>query len=207
MRGRFLWLALAAFGIAQSASADDSGWYARATLGLADTPDSSGLSFTDLPLLTGRTDDNKTTWGFAAGYRFNPNIAIELGYVDLGEFTAEVTDATGLTDARAATGFSADGVTLAMIGTFPLGKWEPYLKAGVFFSSTVFEYSGSVSGDRFGGRSTADDRDALYGIGLGYAVSERLRISLESVHFHEVGESETGQSQYLNTSLGASWRF
>ena len=63
-------------------------------------------------------------------------------------------------------GFSAEGVTLAMIGTFPIGKWELFLKAGVFYSSTVLEYSGSQSGTDFGARLTNDDEDALYGIGL-----------------------------------------
>jgi OOP family OmpA-OmpF porin len=200
-----MWLAFAALGIAQAASADDSGWYVGASLGIADTPN-TGLSFTDVPSLTGKTKD-ETSWGFAAAYRFNPNLAIELGYVNLGEVTAELTDATGLTDARAAIGFSAEGVTLAMIGTFPLGKWEPYLKAGVFFSRNVFEYSGGFSGRSFGGRNTNDDKDALYGIGLRYALSEHLRIYLDSTLFPAVGESDTGGLDYVNTSLGATWQF
>lgn len=207
MRRTVVWMTLAALAFAPAASADDSGWYLGAALGLADAPDNSQLGFTDIPLLTGRTDDNKTSWGFAAGYRFNPNIALELGYVDLGKFTSEVTDASGATDARAAAGFSAEGVTFAMIGTFPLGKWEPYLKAGVFYSSTVLEYSGSLSGTNFGARITNDDEDALYGIGLRYPVSERLRIYVDSTYFMEVGEAEKGRSDYLNTSLGALWRF
>lgn len=207
MRGRSMWLALAWLGIAQAASAEDSGWYIAANLGLADAPNDSGLAFTDVPLMTGRTEDNQATWGLSAGYRFNPIIALELGYVDLGEITAQVTDASGLTDARSATAFSADGATLAMIGTLPLGKWEPYLKAGVFFSNTDFEYSGSFAGRRFAERKQADNVDVLYGIGVGYAVNEHLRISLESVFFPKVGEPGTGRSKYLNTSLGASWRF
>ena len=207
MRRSSVWMIVAALAIAPAASADDSGWYLGAGLGLADTADTSQLCCAGFPLLTGRTDDNKTSWGVAAGYRFNPNIALELGYVDLGEFTSEVTDATGATDARAAVGFSADGVTLAMIGTFPIGKWEPYLKAGVFYSNTVLEYSGSLSGTDFGARITNDDEDALYGIGVRYAVSERLRIYVDSTYFMEVGEPETGRSDYLNTSVGALWRF
>lgn len=207
MRRRYVWVLLASLAIAPAAAGDDSGWYLGAGVGLADTPDNSVLTPSDVPVLTGRTVDNDTSWGLAAGYRFNKNIAIELGYVDLGEFTSEVADATGATDARAAVGFSADGVTLAMIGTFPIGKWEPYLKAGVLYSSTVLEFSGSQSGVDFGARITNDDEDALYGIGLSYAVSERMRIYLDSTYFMEVGESDTGRSDYLNTSLGASWRF
>jgi OOP family OmpA-OmpF porin len=207
MKRRVHCVPLAALAIAHAASADDSGWYLSAGIGLADAGDRSQLCCAGFPLLTGETVDNKTTWGVAAGYRFNENIALELGYADLGKLSAEVNDATGATDARAAVGFSAQGVTFAMIGTFPIGKWEPYLKAGVFYSSTVLEYSGSQSGDAFGARITNDDEDALYGIGVRYAVSESLLIYLDSTYFMEVGDPGKGRSDYLNTSLGAAWRF
>jgi OOP family OmpA-OmpF porin len=207
MRRRSIGLLLAALAGAPATAADDSGFYLGAGVGIADTGDNSRLGFSDLPLLTGRTHDNETSWGLAAGYRFNRNIALELGYVDLGEITSEVTDATGATDARAAVAFSAEGVTLAMIGTFPLGRWEPYLKAGVLFSDTVLAFSGSSSAGDFSERITNEDGDALFGIGVRYALSERLQIYLDSTYFMEVGEPEKGRSDYLNTSLGASWRF
>jgi len=207
MRRRLLCVPLAALAVGPAAAGDDSGWYMSAGLGLADTADTSQLCCDGFPLLTGETNDNKTTWSIAGGYRFNRNIALELGYVDLGKLTSGVSDATGTSDARAAVGFSAEGVTFTMIGTFPLGKWEPYLKAGVFYSSTVLEYSGSQAGNDFGARVTNDDEDALYGIGVRYAVNERLRIYLDSTYFMEVGDSEHGRAEYLNTSLGATWHF
>jgi OOP family OmpA-OmpF porin len=208
MRRTLLCVPLAALAAAQAASADDSGWYLGAGVGLADTADTSQICCAGIPLLTGRTNDNKTSWGVAAGYRFSPNLAIELGYVDLGELTSVVTDATGATDARAGVGFSADGVTLTMIGTFPFKqKWELYLKAGVFYSSTLLEYSGSLAGDDFGARLTNKDEDAIYGIGVRYALTESLRVYLDSTYFMEVGRPDTGRSDYLNTSLGALWRF
>jgi OOP family OmpA-OmpF porin len=209
MRRGMLFVPLAALAIAPAASADDSGWYLGAGVGLADTADTSQICCdSGIPLLTGRTNDNKTSWGVAAGYRFSSNLAIELGYMDLGELTSQVADATGATDARAGVGFSADGVTLAMIGTFPFKKkWELYLKAGVFYSTTVLEYSGSLEGDDFGARLTNEDEDAIYGIGVRYALTESLRLYLDSTYFMEVGQPDTGRSDYLNTSLGAVWRF
>jgi OOP family OmpA-OmpF porin len=207
MRRIHVWASLTALVIAQAAAADDSGFYLGAGVGLAQTGNTSRLGVADLPLLTGKTHDDDTTWGVAAGYRINQNIAIEVGYVDLGEITSEVTDATGATDARAASGFSADGVTLALIGTFPLGNWEPYLKAGLLSSNTVLEFAGSAAGGNFGARITNEDEDALYGIGVSYAVSESLRIYLDLTYLMEVGESDTGRSDYLNPSAGAIWRF
>ena len=207
MRRRSVWLPLAALAIAPAAAADDSGFYLGAGVGIADTGDHSQLGVADLPLLTGKTHDNDTSWGVAVGYRFNRNIAIELGYLDLGEITSEVTDATGATDARAAVGFSAEGFTLAMIGTFPIGKWEPYLRAGVLFSETALAFSGSSSAGDFSTRITDENGDALYGIGVRHGLSEHLQLYLDTTYFMEVGEPDTGRSDYLNTSFGASWRF
>jgi OOP family OmpA-OmpF porin len=199
---------LFALAIAQAASAaDDSGWYLGAGAGLTDTADDARLGVPDVPLLSGRTDDNKLSWSFAGGYRFSPHLAIELGYVDLGRIEADVGDLTGNTDARAGFGFSADGVTLALIGSFPIGKWEPYLKAGVFHSTTELTYSGSVLGKGFGARFKGADEDALYGVGVRYAVNERVRIYLDATYFMEVGEPDTGQADYLNFTLGVVWRF
>lgn len=208
MRRSTLCVPLVALAIAQAASAaDDSGWYLGAGAGQIDTADDARLGVPDVPLLNGRTDDNKLSWSLAAGYRFSPHFAIELGYVDLGRLEADVGDLTGNSDARAGFGFSADGVTLALIGSFPIGKWEPYLKAGVLYSTTELEYSGSVSGNDFGARLKDDDEDALYGVGVRYAVNERVRIYLDATYFMEVGEPNTGQANYLNFTLGVVWRF
>lgn len=51
-----------------------------------------------------------------------------------------------------------------------------------------------------------DDEDALYGIGVRYAVNERLRLYLDATYFMEVGEADTGQANYLNFSAGARRR-
>jgi hypothetical protein len=71
----------------------------------------------------------------------------------------------------------------------------------------VLAFSGSSSAGDFSERITNEDGDALFGIGVRYALSERLQIYLDSTYFMEVGEPEKGRSDYLNTSLGASWRF
>jgi OOP family OmpA-OmpF porin len=203
-----LFVGLVALALGRAAAADDSGVYVAAGVGLVDTPNNSVLGVQEVGELTGKTDDGDASWGISAGYRFNRYIAIELGYLDLGEITSEVTDATGSSDAHATVGFSAEGVTLALLGTFPIGqRWEPYLKAGVFYARTVLEFSGSSSGDDFGARVTHENGDALFGIGVRYAISERLQIYLDSTYFREIGEPSTGHSEALNTSLGVSWRF
>lgn len=183
-------------------SAQDAGIYVSAAVGRADAPDRSQLGE-----LTGSTDNDNWSWNVGLGYRFNPNIALELGYLDLGELESDLTDATGITNASAHASFGANGATFALVGTFPMGRWEPYLKAGVLFSSTELEFAGSNGSRPFAGRITNDNEDALYGAGVRFTITERLRVYLDITYLDEVGEPETGQSRYFNSSLGVLWRF
>lgn len=205
MKRTAVWLAVTTLAVAPAAFADDSGVYLGAAVGFADGPDNVQLGVPDVPLLGGKADVDDPSFGFSAGYRFNKNLSIEVGYVDLDELQADVADAAS--DGRATLGFSAEGVTLAMIGELPIGKWQPYLKAGVFYSRTVLEYSGVFSGTDFSARLTSDNEDALYGIGVRYQLSEQLRLFVDATYFMEVGEPGNGQVDFLNHSAGVVWQF
>jgi hypothetical protein len=200
-----VWLAAAALAVAPAALADDSGVYLGAAVGFADGPDNVRVGVPDVPLLAGKADVDDPGFGVSAGYRFNKNLSLELGYVDLDELQADVADAAS--DGRATLDFSAQGVTLAMIGELPIGKWQPYLKAGVFYSRTVIEYSGAFSGAAFSARLTSDNEDALYGIGVRYQLSDGLRLFVDATYFMEVGEPGKGQVDFLNHSAGVVWQF
>src|SRR5687768_8708220 len=102
--------------------ADDSGIYIGANVGQVDMPDDVQLGVPNVPLMAGKTDDAVIRPAADIGYRFNRNIALELGYVELGDLKANVTDASGASDANARVRFSASGVSLALVGTFPVGK-------------------------------------------------------------------------------------
>ena len=196
MRRGSAFVAVIALALGRAAAADDSGVYVAAGLGLADTPDNSILTPSGVPVLTGRTDDGDTSWGITTGYRFNRNIAIELGYLDLGEIDTDVVDATGSSDARATVGFSAEGVTLALVGTFTIAeKWEPYLKAGVLLLEHRARVLGQLLRHAFGDRLTNDDEDALYGLGVRYALTQSLQLYLDSTYLMEVGEPDSGRSE------------
>jgi OmpA-OmpF porin, OOP family len=204
---RSIGIALGALALSPLAAADDSGVYIGAGIGNVDMPDNVQLGVPDVPLMGGKTNDNVFRAGVDIGYRFNRNIAIELGYVDLGDLKADVADVSGGSDANARVKFSADGISLALVGTFPIGKWEPYAKAGALFSSTTLKFSGSFSGTPFSADIDNDAEDALYGIGVRYALTERLKLVLDSTYFMEVGEPGHGQANFFKTSLGAIWQF
>lgn len=204
MRACAAWMALAqALILSGSVSADESGPYVSAGLGRIDAPDNSSLG-----ILSGHTENDVWSWTVGLGYRFNKNIALELGYLDLGELeSTNLTDPTGATDARARASFGADGATFALVGTFPIGRWEPYIKAGVMFSSTELRFSGTFDSTPFAGRLTNDHEDPLYGAGVRFTVAEPLQVYLDLTYLDDVGEPETGQSSYFNGSAGVLWRF
>jgi opacity protein-like surface antigen len=193
------WVGIA---LAGTVAADESGPYVSAGLGRIDAPDGSNLG-----TLTGETENDEWSWTVGLGYRFNRYIALELGYVDLGEIESDLTDATGLRDARAHASFGADGATFALVGTFLIGRWEPYIKAGVLFSSTELQFSGTIDSTPFAGRLTNDNEDPLYGAGLRFNVTEPLQVYLDVTYLDDVGEPETGRSSYFNGTAGVLWRF
>lgn len=206
MNARLLGMMLGVLAAAQ-ATADDSGVYIGAGVGQVDTPDNAVLGVPEVPLLTGRTRDTQFTPAVQLGYRFNRNIAVELGYVDLGDVKANVVDASGSSDASAQLKFSADGISLALLGVFPIGNWEPYVKAGVLFSSTTLKYAGSIGGNAFAASLDNDAEDALYGLGVRYNLTETFKLSLDSTYFVDVGEPDRGQGDFLRTSVGVVWQF
>jgi len=194
-------------GFTPTAFADDAGFYIGAGIGTAEHAENVGLKPADVPLMTGTGDSRDTTWTATLGYRVNSNIAFELGYVDVGEMEAAVADPSGGSDARGQFSFSTEGVTAAMVGRFPIGKWTPYIKAGVLFSETDLAFAGSVSGAAFGGRVKGDSEDALFGIGVIYDLGDRWAAQLDFTHAKEAGDPESGQSDYNAATIGLLWRF
>ena len=207
MIARSIGIALGALVLSPMVMADDSGVYVGASVGYVNMPDTVELGVPKVPLMTGKTDDPVYTPGVDIGYRFNRNVALELSYADLGDLKANVADLTGGTDANARVNFSATGVSLALVGTFPIGKWEPYVKAGALFSSTTLNYSGAIAGNTFAADIDNDSEDAIYGVGVRYCFTERLKLLLDATYFQEVGEPGYGQSDYFRTSLGLIWQF
>jgi OOP family OmpA-OmpF porin len=207
MKRVFAYAALASLAVSSASAADDSGIYLEAGLGAIRAGKNAVLSLPAVPVMTGRSDNQDLSWEASVGYRFNRNVGLELGYVDLGEISSDVADASDSSDARASSRFSADGLTVALVATFPIRQWEPYLKAGALFSNTVLAYSGTVSGNSFGAHVTANNKDALYGLGLRYAFNDQLKLYVDSTYFVEVGEPRTGRADILNTSIGLLLQF
>lgn len=192
------WIGMA---LAGDAWADESGPYVSAGLGRAEMRAKSGLGG---GLVVEDKDDS--SWTLDLGYRFNRNLAFNLGYVDLGEADGYLAlpDRSQFSGRR---GVAAEGATLALVGILPIGHWEPYVKAGMLFAKRDSRLDGQLLGYSVTHRIERESEDPFFGAGLRYPAKAPLQVYFDVTYFDEVGGSTTGSSSYLNASAGVAWQF
>ena len=127
------------------ASADGAGWYVGAGAGNADV---NGSAF----------EDDRGVKLFA-GYHFNEHLALEGGYVDLGEFDVE---------ARPGSSVEIDGFQFVAVGIIPIKeKFSVFGKAGAYAwdaDGELGDYQGTVF---------------TFGVGVTYAGKVAVRVEWE----------------------------
>jgi len=176
------------------AGAADSGFYVKADLGVAQYPNNEEVRLPSGVLLTGSgsdLDNEDYAWAVSAGYRFNRYIAVEAGFIDFGETSGLLSDAIG-TPASARFSLATSGPTLALVGTWPLGNWEPYLRLGVLFADTELSFSATSPSAPFSERVSDHTEEMFGGIGLAYRFSERWRGSIELSFFDDAAAATIG---------------
>jgi hypothetical protein len=184
MKVGYLFSAMLCAGVMSSGAVvadDDTGWFIGAGISRldADFEDVSDVSFSD--------SDN--TGSLKAGYMFNNNVGVELGYLDLGDYTGD----GGLT-------VDANAGTLALILNWPVAeKVDLYGKIGAFFvkakSNQVIPFVGPVQED--------DDTSDLYGALGG-------EIDLGQLNFFAEFSAVDTEVSKLNIdilTLGIKWEF
>lgn len=136
-----------------------------------------------------RSDD--TAYKAFVGWRFNPFIAVEGAYVNLG--SPDDTIAPGTTAET-----EIDGFAPYVVGTLPVGPIELFLKAGYLFydvKSQVRSPLGTLSDEDSG-------EDLVYGGGVGFTLLEHLNLRLE---YEKIDIKDTDRSDAL--WLTGAWRF
>lgn len=177
----------------------DAGFYLGAAVGQAKAKDVctelTGVGF------VGGCDDKDTAWKISAGYQFNKNFGVELGYVDLGEFTAAGTILGVPVTAKA----EATGFEVLAVGTIPLAQqFSAYAKAGAFRWDVDTSATAAGVPVGVGDKGT----DFTFGIGLKYDFTRNASARLEFQRYNNVGEdATTGQSDVNLWTLGVMYKF
>ena len=162
------------------ATGEPLGFYAGAGIGYGKAKDACDLSGTGF---VGTCDDKDTNWNIFAGYQFHPNVAVELGYVDLGEVTA--SGAIGGTPVNVSA--DANGLELVGVASYPFAtNFSLYGKAGVFLWDS--DGSGRVGGAAFGAGD--DGTDFTGGLGVQYRASRNIATRLGWQHYNDVAGAD-----------------
>jgi hypothetical protein len=133
-------------------------WYFGANAGQSD-PDEGGI-------------DDATGWKAYAGYKFNPFLGVQLGYVNLGEFDIDAVD-----DELEVTGWDVTAV-----GSWPIPPNPNVVlfgKVGAF----AWEADTSTLGDD-------DGTDLTFGLGAMYRMPNNIGLRAEWDRYQDVGETD-----------------
>lgn len=149
----------------------------------------------------GVCDPTDRSWNVSAGYQFNRNFGVEVGYVDLGETTTSGTVA----GAPATAVIKSKAVELLGVATLPISeRFAFYLKGGVFRSDSDSVTTGAVVGT---GRE--NDNGFTFGGGLQYSFSPNIAARLEWQSYSDVGTGVIGleRDDVVVWRVGARVRF
>ena len=191
-------LVVATAGISPLVLAQDAGFYAGAAVGQSRAQDVCvGVTIS--------CDDKDTSWKIFGGYQFNKNFGAEIGYVDLGNFTANgvITGVTVSADA------SAKGWEFLGVGTLPIAdNFSAYGKLGFFRWDVDVSASGAIPGFTAAASASDSGYDITFGLGLKYDFTKNVGARLEWQRYNDIGNtSTTGRTDVHLYSLGIVFKF
>ena len=182
-----------------------SSWYLGASVGYgvidATTGEvEQGFLSDDGFVATGTTlDKTDVGWKAYLGYRFNPYLAAEGGYVDLGEASFNTTIVSAPPGTNPAPPFpihataTAKGVVLSGLAHLPLtDSFSLFAKAGLFRWQAKF--TERIPGTDITRVSRSEEKtDPLYGAGLQLHFTPAIAARLEWERFKDVGSGIGGR--------------
>lgn len=154
-------------------------------------------------------DDTDASFGMMVGYRLLPNLALEGGYVDLGEIGYR-NDSFGLDQepwfqkATATTG----GIALSALGILPVSyRWEVYARGGVLLATNELQ----VYITDFAGydvlRSSESSTEAFAGVGASFSFAEVYGARIEYQRVFNAGDGPIdGDLDVLSIGFTASFQ-
>ena len=180
-----LGITAAAFALPAAAQMNMSAFYVGATVGQSKFKDACSGAGAGVSC-----DDKDTAWRLLAGYQFNRNLAVELGYHNLGEVKATAG---------------------TLSETIKTNAWE-LVGVGLWPVANQFGVYGKLGGYRAEAKDSLDGKDTNTGVTLGAGLQwdpmAPLGVRLEWQRYNKVGGNNTGGKDNIDVlSLGAVWRF
>ena len=133
----------------------------------------------DGSIISASLDDSDTSYSLILGYQFNPNFALEGGFIDFGELNVDATsDGTGFLYAPGPVNLnaSADGLFFNAKGIIPLSEmFSLYGKLGLLMwdaEVTLSDSTGRIS-------DSDDGNDLFYGVGGSLNITRSLALNAD----------------------------
>lgn len=133
----------------------------------------------------GLNDDTETSWRLFGGYRAHRNLAVELGYIDIGQATINGRPA------------NTEAWELVALGLLPLNE-----------QFSLYGKLGGYRGEARGGGINETRNDLTFGFGGQYDVNRNLGVRLEWQRFTDFGGGGfRGVDDIDVVSINAIYRF
>lgn len=206
-----LGLAVLAVCAAPLAGAQGTGWYGGASVGrsaatIDDDRITGGLAVQGLATTALDDDDRDTGYKLFGGYQFTPNLGVEAGYFDLGNFGYRATTVPAGTlngDMR------VKGLNLDLVGTLPLaGRLSALGRLGVVSvrASDNFSATGAVRMPYASASPSKRSAGLKAGLGLMYDVTDSLAVRAE-VERYRIKDAVGNRGDVDLLSVGLIYRF
>jgi OOP family OmpA-OmpF porin len=161
-------------------------------------------------------DDSDSTLAVFGGYRFNRYIAVEGGYLNLGEvtYTGNATFRVGFFATAPGTvrvTAGAQGAYVSALGSLPITRfWEVYGRGGFLVEETEVEATATVVGVTASADESTSGVDAILGVGTAFHAGKHVSIRVEYQRFIAVDddyEEDTAETNANVFNLGVVFRF
>jgi predicted porin len=156
-------------------------------------------------------DDSDTAWSLVAGFRFNPYLSVEAGYVDLGSTRYRSSSTTrffglGTVPTSINIDIGAKGALLAGSLSAPLGgHFDLHGQLGAFFAKTTLDVGVGIGSVTTPTRLEDDSQDLFAGVGVAYHFFDGLAASVDYSRYKDVGADNTGEGDVTSLRIGLTY--
>ena len=155
--------------------------------------------------LSSHDTGNGNQWRLQGGYQFNPNLAIEAGYIDFGTAKYKATYAGGTAHGSLKAG-GFDVVGLALIPLSP--DFSIFGKAGLVYANVKSSLSANGPAALASESNSTHVARPLLGVGASYKVAQNVDLRADFDHVSGLGKSSTTGKMNDNLfSIGVAYHF
>jgi len=126
---------------------------------------------------SGLPEESTTIFKVAAGWQFNPNISVELGYSDFGKYPGPTP---------AYTDFDLTGVSAALIAQLPISSSTALFgRLGQIWweADSSFFFFNRSGGSNQTGTLNFSESDIVLGLGVSFEMTQEVELELEYNHY------------------------